>query len=201
MRTLPPVTSRRARVLARVSALFAASVFVLACKPEGAAPPSPAAPMSGSPTSAAAPAQPSPGSSLGPEPASPRPNASASPSAGPSASADDELASLQILKFAFTSNVRDKEPVDKLDAAKPGQRAYAHVTFRNRTGSAREVDLVFRVNGKERSRVPLEVASSWSYRTWGYVTLRPADTSGEITVTVVDDTGEEIKAARLPIRP
>jgi hypothetical protein len=146
----------------------------------------------------AAPAQPAPGSARAPEPAaSPRPGASASASA----SEGDEPTSLQILRFAFTSNIRDKEPVDKLDAAKPGQRVHAHVTFRNRTGSSREVDLVFRVNGKERSRVPLEVASSWSYRTWGYVTLRPADTSGEITVTVVDDAGEEIKTASLPIRP
>jgi hypothetical protein len=148
-------------------------------------------------TSALAPAQPAPGSAGASDPASPRP----SPSASASASEDDAPASLQILKFAFTSNIRDKEPADKLDAAKPGQRVYAHVTFRNRTGSSREVDLVFRVNGKERSRVPLEVASSWSYRTWGYVTLRPADSSGEIVVTVVDDTGEEIKAARLPIKP
>lgn len=121
--------------------------------------------------------------------------------AASAASADEEASQIQLLKFTFTSNVRDKEPVDKLDAAKPGQRVWAHINVRNRTGSNREIDLVFRVNGKERSRVPLEIQASWSFRTWGYVTLRAADTSGEVTAVIIDDSGEEILSERLPIRP
>lgn len=120
------------------------------------------------------------------------------PAAG-SAAEDD--GALTILRFTFTSNVRDKEPVDKLEAAKPGQRVWAHINARNRTGSSREIDLIFRVNGKERSRVPLEIQASWSFRTWGYVTLRDADTAGEVTAAVIDDSGEEIASGRVPIRP
>ena len=125
----------------------------------------------------------------------------ASPRAPASAAAEDDAPPLQILRFTFTSNVNDKEPVDKLDAAKPGQRVWAHINARNRSGSSREIDLVFRVNGKERSRVPLEIKSSWSFRTWGYVTLKSTDTSGEVTATIIDDSGEEILTNRLPIKP
>lgn len=108
---------------------------------------------------------------------------------------------MTLLKLALASGVRDKEPVDKLATAKPGQRVWAHVTLRNRSGGAREVDLVFRVDGKERTRVTLNVDASWSFRTWGYVTLRAADTSGELTATVVSDSGDELGVARIPIKP
>jgi hypothetical protein len=108
---------------------------------------------------------------------------------------------MKLLKMTLASGVRDKEPVDKLAAAKPGQRVWAHVTLRNRSGFPREIDLVFRVDGKERSRVTLNIDVSWSFRTWGYVTLRPADTSGDVTVTVVNDSGDELATAKIPIKP
>jgi hypothetical protein len=108
---------------------------------------------------------------------------------------------MKILKMTLASGVRDKEPVDKLASAKPGQRVWAHVTLRNRTGFAREIDLVFRVDGKERSRVTLNIETSWSFRTWGYVTLRPTDTSGDVTVTVVNDSGDELATQKIPIKP
>jgi hypothetical protein len=116
------------------------------------------------------------------------------------AEAEDQ-AEMRLLKLTLAPGVRDKEPVSKLEAAKPGQRVWAHVTLRNRTGFAREIDLVFRVGGKERSRVTLNVEASWSFRTWGYVTLRPADVSGDVSVTVVSDSGEELGSAKIPIKP
>lgn len=114
---------------------------------------------------------------------------------------EDAQEELKLLRMTLASGVRDKEPVDKLTSAKPGQRVWAHVALRNRTGFSREIDLVFRVDGKERTRVTLTIENSWVFRTWGYVTLRPTDTSGEVTVTVVNDSGDELATAKLPIKP
>jgi hypothetical protein len=145
--------------------------------------------VTGAPSSPPAPAE---GAPAGSSSSKPRPT--------DPAEAEDQ-AEMRLLKLTLAPGVRDKEPVSKLEAAKPGQRVWAHVTLRNRTGFAREIDLVFRVNGKERSRVTLNVESSWSFRTWGYVTLRPGDVSGDVSVSVVSDSGEEIGAAKVPIKP
>ena len=47
-------------------------------------------------------------------------------------------------------------------------------------------------------KVDLKVEPSWSYRTWGYSTLRAGDQTGELVVEVRDDAGV-ISTARLPI--
>lgn len=112
----------------------------------------------------------------------------------------EEQAELKILRFSLTSNVRDKEPVDKLSAAKPGQRVWAHLAVRNRTGFSRELDLVFKVGGKERTRVTLTIENSWSFRTWGYVTLRSTDTSGDVSVSIVNDSGDILGEIKIPIQ-
>jgi hypothetical protein len=104
-----------------------------------------------------------------------------------------------VLKLVLTSEVKKKEPVDKLDAAAPGQRVWAHVTVRNRTEATRPLALVFLVGGAERARVDLKADPSWSYRTWGYVTLRATD-SGELTAEVRDEAGTVMERARLPIK-
>jgi hypothetical protein len=127
-------------------------------------------------------------------------SASASASARPAPSATAAPAGeLKVLKLVLTSEVKKKEPVDKLDAAAPGQRVWAHVTVRNRTEATRPLALVFLVGGAERARVDLKADPSWSYRTWGYVTLRATD-SGELTAEVRDEAGTVMERARLPIK-
>jgi hypothetical protein len=125
-------------------------------------------------------------------PSPPAPPASSSPPA--------EKPPLQILKLVFTSEVKNKEAVDKLERAQPGQRVYVHLTARNRGSEARPITMAFKVNGDARSKVDLKVDPSWSYRTWGYNTLRASDQTGELTVEVRDDTGAVITTARLPIK-
>jgi hypothetical protein len=105
---------------------------------------------------------------------------------------------LEIQKLVFTSGVKNKAPIDKLAAAEPGQRVYAHLTVRNRGRDARPVTLVFRVNGEARSSVDLRVDTSWSYRTWAYVTLRATD-RGELSVDVQGEDGDVIGSAQIPI--
>ena len=124
--------------------------------------------------------------------------AAARPSATASASATTP--SLQVLRLTLTSEVKQKEPVDELKEAGPGQRVWAHVTLRNRAPESRRVSVSFKVDGDERSTVDLQVASSWSFRTWAYNTLRAGDKSGELTVEVRDDAGAVIGQARLPIK-
>jgi hypothetical protein len=103
-------------------------------------------------------------------------------------------------KFALTSGVKNKDPVDKLDSAKPGQRVYGHLTVRNRTEGPRRVSLSFRVNDDERAMVDLTIEKSWSWRTWAYVTLRKDD-KGELTVHAFDEHGAELGTESLPIHP
>ncbi|MEO7329291.1 MAG: hypothetical protein ABI193_11975 [Minicystis sp.] len=139
--------------------------------------------------------------------ASATPSATASIAAAPakapapaSASAAQEKLPLQILRFTLTSEVKAKEPVDKLEVAETGQRVWAHLAVRNRTGASKRLTLRFLVGEEERSSVDLTVESSWSYRTWGYNTLRASDKSGELNVEVRDDEGALLQRATLPIK-
>ena len=133
-------------------------------------------------------------------PASAAPIVTASARAVASASTAAPTPPIQVLKLTLTSEVKQKEPVDELKEAGPGQRVWAHVTIRNRAGDARRVSVVFKVDGEERSTVDLQIASSWSYRTWAYNTLRASDKSGELTVEVRDDGGAVLSQAKLPIK-
>jgi hypothetical protein len=120
--------------------------------------------------------------------------AKAHPSAAPRPTA------LELLHFRLTSNVDKKEPVDDLVSAAPGERVWAHATLRNRTKETKHVTLVFRVDGDERTTVDLKVEPSWSWRTWGYVTLRPTDKDGVLTVELRDDRAELLEQKALTIR-
>ncbi len=128
----------------------------------------------------------------------PTPPTSAAPP--PSSSASPEKPTLQLLKLVFTSEVKNKEPVDKLDRAQPGQRVWVHLTMRNRTGDTRPITVVFRVNGDQRSKVTLKIEHSWSYRTWAYNTLRASDLTGQLVVEIRDENGGAIANESLPIR-
>jgi hypothetical protein len=163
----------------RCAALLALAAALAGCDDRASANPSiengPDAAPSTPPTPSSAPS------------ARPAPSASAAPSAG----------ELRVLKLVFTSDVKDREPVDDLKSAKAGQRVWAHVTVRNR-GMPRKITLVFQVNGKERSRVDLTVETSWSFRTYAYSTLRKGDT-GELLLEVRDDAGALMTTKAIPI--
>ncbi len=124
------------------------------------------------------------------------------PSAVSEQSADSEMSTkpVEILKFTFTSGVGSKNPVDSLTTAKPGTKVYAHLTVRNRTGSARKVTVTFELNGKTRSEVELSVDESWSWRTWAYNTV-PKDAQGTLRAIVTDDEGHPLGDYSLPIGP
>ena len=124
----------------------------------------------------------------------------APPPPAPSASSTPEKPPLQLLKLVFTSEVKNREPVDKLDHAQPGQRVWVHLTLRNRGADVRPISVGFQVNGDARTRVDLKVDPSWSYRTWAYNTLRAGDAAGELVVDVRDDAGTVVTTARLPIK-
>jgi hypothetical protein len=118
----------------------------------------------------------------------------------PSASVAAAVAPLQVLRLTLTSEVKQKEPVDELKEAGPGQRVWVHLALRNRAPEAKRVSVTFKVDGDERSTVDLQVASSWSFRTWAYNTLRAGDKAGELTVEVRNDASEVIAQAKLPIK-
>lgn len=144
------------------------------------------------------------GSSAGAPPASsssssPPPARSAAAPATTSKPAAPPADGVELQKLTLTSGVKSKDPVDKLDAAKPGQRVYGHLTVRNRTSGPQRVSVSFRVNDDERAMVDLTVEKSWSWRTWAYVTLRKDD-KGELTVHAFDDHGAELGKESIPIK-
>ncbi len=164
------------------TALFASATLLLIACDDPAPTPAPA------PVASAASATSSPAPAV------------ASAAARPSATAAAATPALQVLRLTLTSEVKQKEPVDELKEAGPGQRVWAHLALRNRSPDARRVSVTFKVDGDERSTVDLQVASSWSFRTWAYNTLRAGDKSGELTVEVRDDAGSIIGQAKLPIK-
>jgi len=119
---------------------------------------------------------------------------------GACAPADPGLAPLQLLRFTFADGVEGKDPREKLNIARPGQRVYAHLRLRNRSGRDRCVHVVFRVGGKKRTDVTLKVGESWSWRTWAYNTLR-SDDRGPLQVVVTDDQGKVIVQQSLAVVP
>lgn len=117
------------------------------------------------------------------------------------APAAPKLKPVQLLRFRFTSGVEQRDPVDQLHVARPGQRVWAHLRVRNRSGRARCLKLLWRIDGKKRTELSLEVGESWNWRTWAYATLRDSDRSGAIELEAVDDQGNVVAQKRLPIVP
>ncbi len=118
----------------------------------------------------------------------------------PCAPEDPTLKPLTLLRFSFTDGIEGKDPRSKLDVAKAGQRVYAHLTLRNRSGRTRCVHLTFRVGGKKRTEVTLKIGPSWSWRTFAYNTLR-ADDNKPLELTVRDDQNKLILERQLPVIP
>lgn len=116
----------------------------------------------------------------------PRPSASAAPKP------------LELMSFQLTSGIWEKDPVDDLSTAKPGDRVYAHFKLKNK-GERRTLKVVFKVNGAPRTTLELKVEPSPSYRTWGFNTLRAGDT-GELSVTATDDAGVVVAERSIPIK-
>lgn len=127
------------------------------------------------------------------------PAATATPAPTQAAPAPQTRVPIELLTLTVTSNIEKKEPVDKLKAATPGTRVYAHLKMRNRSNEKRTIHVDFLVNGKLRTPLKLDIEPSWSFRTWGYNTLQAGD-SGELEVQVYDDGGTMLEKVRLPIQ-
>ncbi len=156
---------------------IAAAAFVLACdKTESAT-----APVAAS-------------ASVAPSVSGPVPEAS-----GSAASTEEPVdAPLELQELTFTTEVKNKEPLDTLVAAEPGKRVWVHLRLRNR-GEPRKIRLQFRVNDDKRTMIDLQVEKSWSYRTWAYNTLLAGDTKGAVSLEVTDDKGTVLADTSVPI--
>ena len=112
----------------------------------------------------------------------------------------DGLKPMQVLLFRWTSGIENKDPKDRLYVARPGQRVYAHLRMRNRSGTERCLKLVFRVGDEKRTEVTLRIGESWNWRTWAYNTLKREDRK-PLRLTIHDDQGALILDERLPVVP
>ena len=87
-----------------------------------------------------------------------------------------------------------------LQVAHAGERVYAHLTMRNRSGRDRCIHLTFRVAGKKRTSITLKVGKSWSWRTYAYNTLR-SDDRAPLQLVVTDDQGATVLTKMLAVIP
>jgi hypothetical protein len=142
------------------------------------------------------------GSAVAASPNAPSPTGFATATSRAVAMAEDEASTkpVELLALKIASDVKNKEPVDAIDATAVGERVYAHVTIRNRTGRPRGVVITFTVEGVERARVPLEIGESWSWRTWGYATMRAADAGKTLTISLDDEAGHPLAERTLKVR-
>jgi hypothetical protein len=113
---------------------------------------------------------------------------------------DSELKPMQVLSFTFTDGIEGRDPKSKLQVAKAGQRVYAHLAMRNRSGRKRCLHLTFRVGGKKRTEVTLKIGKSWRWRTYAYNTIH-ADDDKPLQLTVTDDQGALVLEKMLPVIP
>ena len=121
------------------------------------------------------------------------------PEASATAAEEATLAPLELQELTFTTDVKNKEPVDTLVAAEAGKRVWAHLRLRNRGDQPRKIRLQFRVNDDKRTMIDLQVEKSWSFRTWAYNTLLAGDTKGTVSLEVTDDTGAVLADTTVPI--
>ncbi len=112
----------------------------------------------------------------------------------------DGLKPLQVLLFRWTSGIENKDPKDRLYVARPGQRVYAHLRVRNRSGTKRCLKLVFRVGEEKRTEVTLKIGESWNWRTWAYNTVKREDRK-PLHLTIHDDQGALVLDQKLPVVP
>ncbi len=140
--------------------------------------------------------------------AGPTPSGLVSPAGGEAAAAssdeaeaDDETSTrpVELLKIVFAADVKDKQPSGPLQVAKPGQKVYAHLTLRNRSGRPRKIRLDFTVDGEKRTNVELVVGESWSWRTWAYNTVLAKDAGKRLELEVTDDEGHPVFEGAIPI--
>ena len=127
------------------------------------------------------------------------PAESAAPAASSAAVDEPPPAPLELQELTFTSEVKDKEPIDTLLAAEPGKRVWAHLRLRNLDDATRKIHLEFRVNDDKRTTLDLKVTKSWSYRTWAYNTLLDGDKKGTVSLKVTDESGAVLAETSVPI--
>jgi len=108
---------------------------------------------------------------------------------------------LEILKMTMTPNVEKKDPKGQLQTAGAGDRTYAHLVVRNRRKTPQTISIRFTIAGEERATVDLDVAPSWSFRTWGYVTPQKKDVGKTLDAEVFERGGRSLGKASLKITP
>jgi hypothetical protein len=113
--------------------------------------------------------------------------------------ADEDLKALELVEFQLTSEVKDKKPVDEIERTQPGKDVWAYMAVKNRSGEERCVTVIFRVNGKKRASVTLDVGESPSWRTWAHNRVLDGDAPGKIEVEIVSDQDVSLKKKTLPI--
>jgi hypothetical protein len=140
-------------------------------------------------------------------------DADPSPSAAPSASASARdldqrcppapgaAPPLKLVELRLTSAIENKRPTDEVTIIKPGDKVYAYLGIRNLTDDKRCVLVTFRVNGRQRSALTLDIGKAPSWRTWAYVKANDGDAAATIEIEVVDDQGHQHAHEKVLVEP
>lgn len=117
------------------------------------------------------------------------------------AKAPDDAPPLDIIQFALTSKLEKRKPTDELSIIQPGTKIYAYVAVKNLETRERCVLVTFRVNGRRRAALTLDIGTSPSWRTWANITPAESDAPGNVEVEITDDHGRQRYKQRILIEP
>lgn len=108
---------------------------------------------------------------------------------------------LDIVKFTLTSKLENRKPTDELTMVKPGTKIYAYLVVKNLTKEERCLLVTFRVNGRKRASLTLDVGTSPTWRTWAHISPSKGDAPGTVEVEVTDDQGRQRYLQKVLVEP
>jgi hypothetical protein len=117
------------------------------------------------------------------------------------APAEEGADPLDIGKFVLTSKLEDRKPTDELTIIQPGTKVYAYLVVKNLGKKERCVLVTFRVNGKKRASLTLEIGTSPTWRTWAHITPAEGDAPGQVEVEITDDQGRQRYLQKVLVEP
>jgi hypothetical protein len=117
------------------------------------------------------------------------------------ATAAPDALPLDIVQFTLTSKLDKRKPTDELSIVQPETKIYAYLVVKNLGTAERCVLVTFRVNGRKRASLTLDIGTSPTWRTWAQITPAKGDAPGNVEVEITDDHGKQRYKQKVLLEP
>ncbi len=115
--------------------------------------------------------------------------------------APDGAKPLDVLELRITSGLEDRKPTDTLSIIGAGTKVYAYLVVKNLEKTERCVVVTFKVDGKKRSALTLDIGTSPTWRTWTHITTSKRDAGSTVEIEVTDDQGKQHYREKVLVEP